>query len=104
MPAIMHCFGGKLAQAEVAAGAGFLISIPPQPNSERKKIIKSLPISSLVVESDAPYIGKTSADAMRAADMISRYKEMRLEEVLEMTAANARGFFGPVAEWRKGGE
>ncbi len=90
---IMHCFGGKLEEAKRCADAGWLISIPPQANSERKKIIKALGISSLVIESDAPYIGKMSADALKSAEMISRYKEMKLEDVLGATAGNARNFF-----------
>jgi len=90
---IMHCFGGKLEEAKLCADAGWLISIPPQPNSERKKIIKALDITSLVVESDAPYIGKKSGDALEAARMIARYKEMEVKKVLEMTGENARKFF-----------
>ncbi len=91
---LMHCFGGKLEEAKMAADAGWLISIPPRPNSERKKIIKELPLSSLVVESDAPYIGKRSEDALKSAEMIARYREMGLEDVLEATGRNARRFFG----------
>ncbi len=91
---LMHCFGGNLEQAKRCADAGWLVSIPPQPNSERKKIIKALDISSLVLESDAPYIGKTSADALQSAEMIARYKGMELEKVLDATAENAREFFG----------
>ncbi len=90
---IMHCFGGKLEQARRAVDAGWLISIPPQANSERKKIVKELPLSALVVESDAPYIGKKSWDALKSAEMIARYKEMKVEEVLEATAKNARRLF-----------
>ena len=82
----------------MAADAGWLISIPPQANSERKRIIKALPISSLVVESDAPYIGKMSADALKAAEMIARYKEMRLEEVLTKTGENARQIFQTIRQ------
>lgn len=91
---LLHCFGGKLEQAKMAADAGWLVSIPPQPNADRKKIIKELALSSLVVESDAPYIGKRSGDALKSAEMIARYKEMKLEDVLAATAQNARKFFG----------
>ncbi|VVB57554.1 Tat-linked quality control protein TatD [uncultured archaeon] len=90
---LMHCFGGKLEEAKRCADAGWLVSIPPQANSERKKIIKALPLSALVVESDAPYIGKMSADAMGAAEMIARYKEMKTEDVLRAASDNARKFF-----------
>jgi TatD DNase family protein len=91
---LMHCFGGKLEQAKRCADAGWLVSIPPQPNAERKRIIKALPISSLVLESDAPYIGRTSAEAFQAAEMIARYKEMEVGEVLAAAGENARRFFG----------
>ncbi len=94
MRVLMHCFGGKLEQAKQAAEAGWLISIPPQPNSERKKIIKELDIASLVIESDAPYIGKTSEDTMKSAEMIARYRGMDVQMALGQTAENARRFFG----------
>lgn len=91
---MLHCFGGTLAQARQAADAGWLVSIPPVPSKERKRIITALPLPSLVVESDAPYIGKTSADALRAAEMVSRYKKMEMADVLVQTSANAHEFFG----------
>lgn len=91
---IMHCFGGKLEQAKQVADAGWLISIPPQPNSERKKIIKELPLTSLVIESDAPYIGKRSEDALESARMIARYRGIEVEKALEMTRENAKRIFG----------
>ncbi len=91
---MMHCFGGKLEEAKTAADAGWLVSIPPRPDAERKKIIRALDIGALVVESDAPYIGKRSEDALRSAEMIARCREMKLEDVLEATGRNARRFFG----------
>lgn len=91
---LLHCFGGTLAQAQVAAAAGWLISIPPVPTSERKKIIRDIPIASLVLESDAPYIGKTSAHgAWKSAQMVAQYKGLAPDDVVRQTSKNANLFF-----------
>lgn len=92
---LMHCFGGSLEQAQTAADAGWLISIPPVPSKERKKIIAALPLSCLVLESDAPYIGKESGlGALKSAEMIAKYRGVPLEEAVQATAQNAQKFFG----------
>ncbi|MDE1797883.1 MAG: TatD family hydrolase [Candidatus Micrarchaeota archaeon] len=91
---LMHCFGGTLEQARACADAGWLVSIPPVPSKERKKIIAALPLSSLVVESDAPYIGKESGSgALKSAEMIAKYQGISLEEAARATARNAQAFF-----------
>jgi TatD DNase family protein len=92
---LMHCFGGSLEQAQVCTEAGWLISIPPVPSKERKKIIAALPLSSLVIESDAPYIGKESGlGALKSAELIAKYGGHSLDEVVKQTAENAQKFFG----------
>ncbi|MFH0926981.1 MAG: TatD family hydrolase [Candidatus Micrarchaeota archaeon] len=91
---MMHCFSGKLEEAKRAADAGFYISIPPLKNKERKKIIKEIDLDYLLVESDAPYLGKKSADAYFSAKMIAEYKNLKIEGVLDSTAQNARKLFG----------
>jgi len=92
---MMHCFGGKFSDAKICADAGWLISIAPQKNSQRKKIIKSLPLESLVVESDAPYIAKTSAAGARlGAKMIAEYRQISEQEASDATFANAKRLFG----------
>jgi len=90
---LMHCFGGKIEDAKMAAELGWLISIPPRKNSERKKIIKEFGIENFVVESDAPYIAKNNEGALESAKMIAKYKEIPLDEALEKTFENAKGFF-----------
>ncbi len=92
--ALLHCFGGSLEQALLASSYGWLVSIPPVPSKERKKIITALPISSLVVESDAPYIGKMSSDTLKSAEMVAKYKGISIGECLSATYANACAFFG----------
>lgn len=91
---LMHCFGGSLEQAQTCADAGWLISIPPVLTSSRKKIMASLPLSSLVTESDAPYVGKESGlGALKSAEMIAKYRGVSLEEAVRATAENARAFY-----------
>lgn len=90
---LMHCFGGRLEEAKKCADEGWLVSIPPIPSAERKKIIKALPLNSLVIESDAPYIGKKSKDAYKAAEMIANYKKIKVEEALFASFSNACKFF-----------
>lgn len=89
----MHCFGGKLEDAKRAVDAGFYISIPPVKNKERKKIITQIDLDYLLVESDAPYLGKKSVDAKISAQMICEYKNISIEQALEATFENARNFF-----------
>lgn len=91
--AMMHCFGGNLEEAVLAESYGYLISIPPLPSKERKKIIKSLKLQSLVAETDAPYIGKICADAGKSVEMVAKYREITIEEALASTYADASSFF-----------
>ncbi len=90
---MMHCFSGKLAEAKKALDMGALISIPPMKSKERKKTIKYSPIDNLLLETDAPYIGKTLSDVRQSAEMVSEIKGIPLQKVEEITYENAAGFF-----------
>ncbi|MEM3361708.1 MAG: TatD family hydrolase [Candidatus Anstonellaceae archaeon] len=91
--ALLHCFGGNANEAKIAVEAGYIISIPPLRSKERKKIIQQIPLENLVIESDAPYLAKTSTQTIVAAQMISEYKKLEIEKVLEQTKQNAQKFF-----------
>ena len=90
---LMHCFGGNLEEALLASSYGFLISIPPLPSKERKKVIKGLQITSIVAETDAPYIGKTCEDAKKSVEMIAQYRGIRVEGAMGRASKNAASFF-----------
>jgi TatD family hydrolase len=92
-PFLMHCFAGKLEEAERALNMGSLISIPPIKSKERKKIMRDAPLSSLLAETDAPYIGKTLNDINLSLQMIAEAKGTGLGEAAEATYENARKFF-----------
>jgi len=91
---LLHCFSGKAEQAREAMERGFLFSIPPVPSKERKKIAREVPIENLLLESDAPYLGKEPIDILKSAQIIASEKGMALEEVVAATAENARRFYG----------
>jgi len=90
---VMHCFGGTLKEAKLAADAGYFVSIPPIKNKERKKIIKQIDLQYLLIESDAPYLGKKSTDSLISAQMIAEYKEIKIEDALQAVYENASRLF-----------
>lgn len=90
---MMHFYSGTLEEAERAVSLGALISICPLHSKERRKVINSLPINSLVVETDSPYVVRTFYEVQKAIDYISEVRGMEAEEVAEKTAANAVRFF-----------
>lgn len=94
LPFMMHCYSGSAQTAAAAAATGRgIISVPPMHNKERKKCIRDLPLEKLMVESDAPYIGKTSEDTMESIKMIAEIKQVGEEAVREQTLKNTVFFF-----------
>lgn len=91
---MMHCFSGKLETAASAAAHKGIISIPPLRSSERKKFIRDIALEKLVVESDAPGIGKTPEAALESAKMIAEIKGITGEQVQKQTLMNTASFFG----------
>ncbi len=105
-PGVMHCFGGTLEQARRFVELGFLVSIAcaityPK-NEETRRIAAGLPLESLVVETDSPYLppqdwrGKRNEPAFieTAVVAISRVRSMQATVVADTTTANAARLFG----------
>jgi TatD DNase family protein len=98
--AIMHCFSGSVEQAGEAADMGCLISIPTNIayNKSRQKMAKSLPLESMVLETDAPYLSpvlKTRnepANIRVSAEKIAEIKGIQFEAVAQATTENAMRF------------
>ncbi|MFH1447295.1 MAG: TatD family hydrolase [Candidatus Micrarchaeota archaeon] len=91
---LLHCFSGKMFEAKRGVDKGYLISIPPTNSKTRRKIIKSVDIEYLLLESDSPYIGKNPWSVIDAARSISELKGLSLGEVSDITARNAINFYG----------
>ncbi len=90
---MMHMFSGKLETAQTAVGLGALVSICPLRSKERKKVINSLELENLLVETDSPYVVRTFYDVQAAIDYIAEAKGFDRDVVAEQTARNAMRFF-----------
>ncbi len=101
---VFHCFSGTLEQAWNAIEIGFYLGIGGVvtfKNSELAEIVKQIPLSKLVLETDAPYLaphpyrGKRneSAYCRIIAEKIAELKNCSLEMVAEITTQNAEKIF-----------
>jgi TatD DNase family protein len=100
-PALLHCFSGNIEQAKEASSFGCLISVPANITyaRNRQKLVDALPLESLVLESDAPYLPPQPGtrneplNVVKACEKISELKKGVFEEVEAKTSANAKRFF-----------
>ncbi|GAB4331142.1 MAG: TatD family hydrolase [Dehalococcoidia bacterium] len=103
---VMHCFGGTLEQARRFVHLGFLISLAcvvtyPR-NDEARRIAASLPLETLVIETDSPYLPPQQLRGHRnepayvafAARAIAEARGVSVETVAEETTRNAARLFG----------
>lgn len=107
----IHCFTGTLEEARAYAELGFLISFtgiitfPPRKGegavSSLQQVVRELPLSSILVETDAPYLapvphrGKRNEPAFvrLVAEKVAELKGIPLEAVAMATTENARRLF-----------
>jgi TatD DNase family protein len=98
---IIHCFSGDDEMAKKCMDMGFLISVPgtvTYKNAERyREIIKSIPLESLLVETDAPFLTPVPFRGKRnepgyvryTAQKVAEVKKVSFERVAEVTTENA---------------
>ncbi len=99
---VMHAFDGKYGSAIPAVEAGFFFSVPPSivRSRQKQKLVKNLPLSCLLLESDAPVLGpepderNEPANIRRSADAIAELHGVSVDEVAETTTHNAVRLFG----------
>lgn len=101
---IMHCFSGSLETAREYISMGFLLGIGGVltfKNSKLKEVIKEIPLESIVLETDAPYLapepyrGKTNEPSyvVETAKFLAKIKEISVEEVDKITTNNVIKLF-----------
>lgn len=101
---IFHCFNGDPVQAQRIREAGFLMGIGGVvtfKNAGVDKVVKDIPMESLVLETDSPYLapvpyrGKRNESAYTRimAIKLSDIKGISLEEVESVTSRNAMDLF-----------
>lgn len=98
----MHAFDGKIAAARPALEAGYYFSIPPSivRSRQKQKLLRHLPLESLLVETDSPVLGPVPrernepANLVTAVEAIADIKDLPCEAVVAAVVANARALYG----------
>jgi TatD DNase family protein len=103
---VIHCFSGDQRMAAKCLDMGFLISIPGAitfgKSEKLQEVVKHIPLTSLLVETDAPYItphpnrGKRNEPAyvVHTARKVAEIKGLSLEELASVTYQNTKDVFG----------
>ena len=92
-PVMLHFFSGSVSDAKRAVKLGGVVSIPCVGSSQRKTVIKELGIESVVVETDAPAVGKSPGDVVRSIEYVSKILGLSFDSAANKTADNACRFF-----------
>jgi len=101
---VVHCFMGRLSQAEKLIDMGFYISFNGLITYARDydKVIEKIPLDKIVLETDAPYLTpkpyrdkrNEPAYVKYVAEKIAEIKKVSFKKVAEQTTKNARELFG----------
>jgi len=98
---VIHCFSGDYEMAKACMEMGFCISIPGSitfKNAEGfREIVKRIPLESLLIETDAPFITPEPFRGKRnepgyvryTAQKVAEVKKISFEKVAEVTTENA---------------
>ncbi len=98
----MHAFDGKITAARPALEAGYYFSIPPSivRSRQKQKLVRHLPLESLLVETDSPVLGpdpqarNEPANLMAAIDAIAAIKGLTRAAVSAAVAVNTQTLYG----------
>ena len=105
-PGVLHSFNGNLDTAQQAVALNFYIGVTgpvTYKNAEEKRdMLKQLPITKLLIETDAPFLtpvpqrGKRNEPAfvVYIADKIAEIHNTTREQVAHITSQNANRLFG----------
>jgi len=102
---VLHCFSENQLYAEKTIGFGLLLGIGgvityPK-NEELRSIVKNIPIETIVLETDAPWLPPQIARGKQnhpkyintIAHFIAELRNVSFEQVTQQTTANARALF-----------
>lgn len=98
----LHAFDGKFSAAQPALEAGYFFSIPPSVirSRQKQKLVKQLPLSCLLVESDSPVLGPVvgqrnePGNIFYAIQAIARIKNISEKAVIAAVSENCRRLYG----------
>lgn len=97
----MHAFDGKPGKAQPGVEAGFFFSVPPSVvrSRQKQKLVRFLPLSCLLVETDSPVLGadresrNEPAHATVSLDAIAEIKGIAPQEAAEAVAETTRRLY-----------
>jgi len=100
----MHAFDGKASAALPAVEAGFFFSIPPSVvrSKQKQKLLKHLPLSCLLVETDSPVLGpepkqrNEPANVLISIKAISELKDIAEAAVIKAVWENTQRLYGKI--------
>jgi len=100
----MHAFDGKASTALPAVEAGFFFSIPPSVvrSRQKQKLVRQLPLSCLLVETDSPVLGPEPSERNEPANItvsiktIADLKNVSEDQVIESVAENTKRLYGNI--------
>jgi TatD DNase family protein len=98
----MHAFDGKAGAALPAIEAGYFFSIPPSVarSRQKQKLVKRLPLSCLLIETDSPVLGPSPnernepANAAIPIKAIAELKDVVEAEVIAAVSDNTEKLYG----------
>lgn len=101
---IFHCFGGPEWLIDAAQDLSFLLGIGGTvtfKNSGVAELTKKIPLSQIVLETDAPYLAPVPFRGKRnepsyvrfVAEKIAAVNQLSADQVIEQTSENARNLF-----------
>ena len=100
----LHAFDGKASAALPAAEAGYFFSIPPSVvrSRQKQKLVKHLPLTHILVETDSPVLGPAPKERNEPANValsiraIAELKNIGEETVIEAVAENTARLYGNI--------
>ena len=103
---IVHCFSGSVEMAKETVKLGLLIGLGGAVTFKNAKkpveVAKYVPLESLVLETDCPYMtpvpfrGKRNDSSLISytADFIAELKGLSVQELIDITTENSKRIFG----------
>lgn len=104
-PGVVHCFTGSLAEAEEVLKRDWLISLSGIVTFKKsfalQEVAKMVPLDRMLIETDTPYLapqshrGKSNEPSfiLETAKLIADLKGISIDQVAEITSANAMRLF-----------
>lgn len=110
---IIHCFSGSREMAAEYVKLGFSIGVGGvvtfKNGKKLKRIVQEIPLTSIVLETDCPYLAPEPYRGRRnhsgymkyIAEEVARLQDVSYEEVVKQTEINARKVYGLIESFVK---